>query len=174
LASPDFAEIVSRIPHPASRIPNPAPLHLLLHISDQLLGDGDAAVDDVGGVPVVLVEDDLTLGVEAHTGHADGLLPGATRRALKVEAHGPVEVEFAVGPGDVVKDELGVLQRLEAGQHVFDDRPAALELLEGVAEIHLFGVDQRKVLRQILAVVVAEKGLYPSDHFGFGLGAGLR
>ena len=50
--------------------------HLAFDESDQLFGNRDAAVDYVGGIPVILVKDDLTIAVETHVTNANGFLPG--------------------------------------------------------------------------------------------------
>ena len=45
--------------------------HLALDESDQLFGNRDAAVDYVGGIPVILVKDNLTIAVKTHVSDTD-------------------------------------------------------------------------------------------------------
>ena len=58
--------------------------HLTFDESDQLLGYRNAAVDDVCGIPVILVKDDLTFAVETHVRNTDRLLPSACRSLFEV------------------------------------------------------------------------------------------
>ncbi len=46
-------------------------LQLTLNISDQLLGDRDPSVNNISGIPIVLMKDHLALVVKPHTRHAD-------------------------------------------------------------------------------------------------------
>jgi len=116
-----------------------------------------------GGVPVVLVEDDLAAGVEADVGDADRVDGLAALDGFVLKVHGPAEVVVAAAAGDVLDLDghgVGVLHGFE---EVFLDGGAAVEGLEGVVEEGVWGVDFAGVGEDVLlgevGEVVDESGL---------------
>ena len=128
--------------------------------------DDGQAIEQGAGIPIVLMKDDFSFGVQAKVGESlggDGLIGGGTGD----EVHGPAAVVVVAGALGCSNIEVTGEGGFGHGDEVVFDGIDPFDEVVGVGEEGVVGIEGADAGGNLLSVVLGIEGVETLEGFGF-------